>query len=259
MASSTVAFVLVPGSFATPILYEDNIVAGVRGKGYDIKAIELLSANDGSRQPPPKMEDDAAHIRAAVLAILDDEASPKDVVLTVHSYSGIPGSSALKGLSKADRAAEGKSTGVTGIVYMGSFVPLLGETVRGIMGETTPEPYKTGIPGGYLPPIQSELAALIFNDLSPEDALKLHSQMSTHSSDTYDGKASYEAWKDILTVQIIPEADLIVGTALQEEMYQKALAAGGKITRVLVKGAGHAINISQTDTVVDEMIKLARS
>lgn len=251
-------FVIVPGSFATPALYDENISSSLRAKGHEVRSVELLSANDGTRMPPATMEEDAAHIRAAVTSILDDEASPKDVVIVLHSYSGIPGSSSLQGLGKAERAAQGKITGVTGITYMGAFVPLLDHSVRDIMLDAAPEPYKTGIPGGYLPSIPVDLAALIFNDTSVEDAGRYHAMMTLHSSDSYNGKTSYEAWKDIPSVQIIPERDMIIPPALQEDMHQKAVEAGGKVSRVYVKDAGHAVNVSQTELVVNEIIKLAQ-
>ncbi|KAH7037785.1 Alpha/beta hydrolase fold-1 [Microdochium trichocladiopsis] len=265
MAASTakdeVAFVVVPGSFATPALYEDNIVAGLRSRGYRVDLIGLLSANDGSRLPAPTMEDDAAHIRAAALAILDDPEQPRDVVLSVHSYSGIPGSSALKGLAKAERSAQqGKpATGVVGIVYLGSFVPFEGQSIRDIMGEAMPEAYRIGSPGGYLPGVSKELAPLIFNDLPPERALEILNAMTLHSSDSYSGKASYEAWRDIPSRQLIPEQDLIVPVPVQLQMYDKAAAAGGKITKVVVPGAGHALNVSKTELVVQELVKAAEA
>lgn len=261
MSASTVAFVLVPGSFATPQLYEDNIVAGLKSRGYHVNNLDLLSANDGSRLPPATMEEDAAHIRAAVLAILDNAEQPRDVVVCCHSYSGIPTSSALKGLAKAERPShEGKpATGVVGIVYMGSFIPLEGESIRDIMGEAMPEAYRTGNPGGYLPGVTAELAPLIFNDLPAEKAQQITSAMTLHSSDSYSGKASYEAWRHIPSVQIIPDQDLIVPTTLQLQMYDKATAAGGKVIKVVAPGASHAIPISQTEFVVNELVKAAEA
>lgn len=258
-ASHNVAFVIVPGSFATPALYEDNIVAGLRAKGYRVDLTGLLSADDGSRQPAATMDDDAAHIRAAVTAILDDSEHPHDVVLCLHSYSGLPGTSALKGLAKAHRAAQhGKpATGVVGIVYLGSFVPFEGQSLRDIMADAMPEAYRVRDPGGYMPGVSSEYAPLIFNDLPADRALEILGAMTLHSSDSYSGRASYEAWRDIPSRQIIPEQDLIVPTAIQLQMYDEVVAAGGKLTKVIVPGAGHAINVSQTELVVNELINAA--
>ncbi|CAG8958219.1 hypothetical protein HYFRA_00000573 [Hymenoscyphus fraxineus] len=47
----------------------------------------------------------------------------KDVVLVVHSYAGIPGSAAIKGLSKAESASNGLLGGIIGVVYESAFIP----------------------------------------------------------------------------------------------------------------------------------------
>lgn len=153
MAPKT-SFIIVPGSFATVPLY-DSLVAVLREQGHDARAINLPSANDGSVLPPPTGEDDAKHIRKEITANLDSETGPSDVVVLLHSYSGVPGSSALEGLSRADRSAEGKTTAVVGVLYLASFVLPLGESNRSWMSarDAMPEPFKSGIPGGYLPPI----------------------------------------------------------------------------------------------------------
>jgi len=254
-----VAFLVVPGSFATPAGY-DQLIESLHAKGHDAKSIALLTANDGSRLPPATMEDDAEHIRAAVLAIIDDAAHPKNVVITLHSYSGVPGTSALKGLGPADRKAQGKETAVVGILYMAAFLPALGQSNRDIMIEfdAMPEPYKSGISGGYLPAVPAEFAPVIFNDVESQDLVTRNfNTMTQHSSDSYSGKASYEAWKDIPSVQIIPGSDLVVPVPVQEAMHERAAAAGGKVKRVFVEGGSHGINVSQPELVVGEMIKLA--
>ncbi|KAH8897888.1 alpha/beta-hydrolase [Thozetella sp. PMI_491] len=252
-------FVIIPGSFATPASYT-RLEAALRQKGQDVQVVGLLSANDGTRRPAPKMEDDAEHIRAAVTSILDSSIDPKNVVMLLHSYSGIPGSSALKGLGKTDRAAEGKATAVVGIVYLGSFLAPLGSSVRDIMGEfdAMPEPAKTGVPGDYLPVIDKAFIPLLFNDLKDQAEIdEAFAGMTQHSSDTYSGKLSYEAWKYIPTVQIIPQNDAIVPVPIQEAMHERVKAAGVDVQRVFVEGAGHALNISMPERVAAEMIALA--
>lgn len=258
MAPKT-SFIIVPGSFATVPLY-DSLVAALRDQGHDVRAINLPSANDGSVLPPPTGEDDAKHIRKEVTANLDSETDPSNVVVMLHSYSGVPGSSALKGLGRADRTAEGKTTAVVGVMYLASFVLPLGVSNRAWLSarDAMPEPFKTGIPGGYLPPIDPSFGAFVFNDVkSEEDQAKYLAMMARHSSDSYNSVVTYEAWKYIPSVLVIPENDVIVPTPLLEEMYEQAVAAGGKIRRVFVEGAGHCVNVSRPDFVAEELVKLA--
>ncbi|KAI3401432.1 hypothetical protein diail_10866 [Diaporthe ilicicola] len=222
------SFLIVPGSFGTASLY-GSLVDALKDQGQEARAIDLPSANDGSRLPAPTAD-------------------------------GVPGSSALKGLSKADRSAEGKSTAVVGVLYLAAFVLPLGQSNRGWLSshDAMPEPYKTGIPGGYFPPVAPSFAPHIFNDLeSAEEAPRYLSLMTRHSSDSYSGVVSYEAWKDIPSVLVIPGKDVIVPTPLLELMYEQAVAAGGKIRRVFVDGAGHCVNVSRPELVAEELVKLA--
>lgn len=259
MANQKASVVIMPGSFTTPPFY-DPLVNTLRGQGFDAKAIPLLTANDGSVQPAPTADDDAAHIRQTVTSILDDASNPQDVVLALHSYSGIPGSSALEGLGRAARTAQGKHTAAVGVVYMASFCLPRGQDSRSFLGAhgAMPEAGRVGNPGGYLPPINPSYLPSIFNDVeSGDDVARWAGMMTRHSSDSLDGAVRYEAWKEIPSVLIIPEKDLVVPAKLQEEMYEDAVAAGGKVTKVFVEGAGHSVPATRPELVAAEIAKLA--
>lgn len=262
-APPKVSFLIVPGSFSTPQAYA-ALIARLQSQGYEARATELLSANDGTRMPPATGDDDAAHIRREVLSLLDGEtaAAPSNVVLAAHSYGGMPTTSALRGLDRAHRAAQGKTTAVVGIVYLASFLIPLGQSNREFMGAVgaLPEAVRVGVPGGYMPAIDRSLAKLIFNDVESEEEVETYFGMFTrHSSDSFDSKITYEAWKEIPSVYMIPGEDLVIPTQLQLAMFERAVAAGGKVTKVFVEGAGHALNVSQLERVVAEMIKLAKA
>ncbi|KAK5096470.1 hypothetical protein LTR24_002535 [Lithohypha guttulata] len=252
-----VTFVLVPGSFTIPAEY-DKVEGLLKDRGHKVKPVSLLSANDGTRMPPATVEEDTAHIREELLSVLD--AQRHNVVMCVHSYSGVPGSSALRGLSKPDRLAAGKDTSVLGIVYVGSFLPVVGQSLRDILGEAMPEPYKTGFPGEYMPAISSEMAAFIFNDVEDQSEMaKYYAMMTRHSSNSYGGKCTYAAWMDVQSVQIIPEKDVILPVHVQEAMYERAVKDGGKVKRVFLEGAGHCPNVSRPQLVVDELVGLVQA
>ena len=54
----------------------------------------------------------------------------KDVVLTMNSYGGFPGTEASKGLSKKEREANGLKGGIIELVYLASFLPAVGLSLR---------------------------------------------------------------------------------------------------------------------------------
>ncbi|KAJ7766492.1 Alpha/beta hydrolase fold-1 [Mycena maculata] len=255
-----VSYLIVPGSFATPALYDD-LVALLHKQGHNVRAISLPSANDGTRLPAPTAADDAAHIREELTALLDHETTPSDVLLLLHSYAGVPGSSAVQGLGRSDRALQAKATAVVGIVYLASFLLPLGMSNRRflITHKAMPDDVAAGVAGGYLPPIDPAFAPFLFNDVPDEaERARLLGLMTQHSSDSYDGAVAYEAFKHIPSVSIIPGNDLIVPTRLQELMYE-AVATDGNVSRVFVEGAGHCLNNSRPDIVAAEMVKLAES
>ena len=85
-------------------------------------------------------EEDAEFIRSRMLLpVLDIEKH--DVVMISHSYSGMPASAAARGLGKADRTMEGKTTSVLGQIFIASILP------RGGDGKDV-----VGTFGGQLPP-----------------------------------------------------------------------------------------------------------
>lgn len=147
---------------------------------------------------------------------------------------------------------------MTGIVYIASFLPVLNESLRDIMREHMPEDYRAGFPGDYYPPTQPEFVPFIFNDVTDQaEVAKYYGAMTRHASDTFSGKTTYEAWKDIESVQIIPQSDYIVPVMVQEHMYKRTVEEGGKVRRVAIEGGGHCPNISQPDLVVGELLKVA--
>jgi pimeloyl-ACP methyl ester carboxylesterase len=103
------------------------------------------------------------------------------------------------------------------------------------------------------------MAAYTFNDLEDKEALsKYANSMTGHSSDTYSGKATWTAYKEIPGTTIIPDQDVIIPTVEQEAMYKRATDAGANLKRVVATGGGHAITVTQPQLVVDELIKLAQ-
>lgn len=257
--SQTPAFIIAPGSFAKPALYS-QLENEIRSRGHEVYVVALPSVDDASGRPAATMEQDAAHIRRIILSYLDHAFHPQDVVLITHSYGGIPGNCALEGLGRADRLQHDKNTAVTGLISMASHLPLEGESIRSIYATYNidlPEPLKFGVPGDYMPVNHQVIAGAVFNDVSdPDFVQELASQFAAHSSDSYDGKVTYEAWKAVPTLAIIPDTDLLMPFALQNGMFERA-ATAGEVKKVVIKGAGHGVNISRTQEVLEEIFNFS--
>ena len=199
------------------------------------------------------MSEDAAEIRKSILSLLDQG---HDVIVGVCSYGGVPGGEACKGLSRVSRPNQ---SAVVGIVYFASFLPLLGESLRDIQGPYMQEPFLSGFPGQYLP-MPEGMGPYAFNDVTdPKLVEKYMSEFLEHSSDSYSGKVTYEAWKEIPGWAIVPEKDMIVQVQLQDTMIDRVKSRGGKIETRVVEGAGHCVFLTREDECLRVLQEAAKA
>lgn len=115
--SSKPTLILVPGSWHVPEHFEP-MTKLLETHGYHVVGARLPS----NRQTPPWGQtclDDAAAVAARILTECD---AGNDIVLVMHSYGGVPGSSAAKGLLKKDREAHGLKGGIIGLIYIAALV-----------------------------------------------------------------------------------------------------------------------------------------
>lgn len=140
MSSTKPIFVLVPGSFATPIWYE-KVTSFLQKAGYEWEDAPLPSANsEGKYKVPPTVQDDATSIKGVISGLVD---SGKEVIVVMHSYGGYPGTEATEGLAKVDLQKQGKEGGVVGLVYIAGWMPPVGKSIFTLQGE--PESLKNAV------------------------------------------------------------------------------------------------------------------
>ena len=152
MASSHQSFLIVPGAWHQPGMYE-KLVTSLKGAGCSAVVGSLPSCD---AQDPQKVtcSTDAEAIRKQIMHLT--EADAKEIVVVCHSYGGIPGAGAAHGLSKIARAKEGKKGGVTGLVYVSGFVVPEKLSLLDIMGGRH-APY-VGVDQVPVPPLDSVTA-----------------------------------------------------------------------------------------------------
>ena len=104
--------VLIPGAWHTARCY-DVITPLLEDAGYSTTALTLPSV--GAEPPVTSTDEDAALILSTISDLAD---AGQDVVVVLHSYGAVPGSDAMKGLSKDERSHRGLKGGVIALVYM---------------------------------------------------------------------------------------------------------------------------------------------
>lgn len=65
----------------------------------------------------------------------------REVVVISHSWSGLPVSSALDGLSRSQRQKDGQEGGVIKLVFLSAFLPDVGQSLLQAFGGQAPEWY----------------------------------------------------------------------------------------------------------------------
>lgn len=133
--SSKPTLVCIAGCWHTTEILEP-LTKRLAAAGYlDIRSVAPVSTTTTSLQPDGM--GDIVAVRAVLeKAILEDA---KDVVVVAHSYGGILGSSASKGLLKQDCEAEGKHGGVVRMIFLSGYTLREGESVATINEVRTPE------------------------------------------------------------------------------------------------------------------------
>ena len=135
MAATKPTIVLIPGAWFHPSTY-DQFISILQRLSYP-----TVYAPYPSLDPSDPATADAAHDTEAVLQnfllpLIENEG--KDVVILMHSYGGVPGSSAARGLAKAQRSKKAKKGGVVGLIYFSGFVLPDGASVADGQGGQLP-------------------------------------------------------------------------------------------------------------------------
>lgn len=78
----------------------------------------------------------------AVRSIVQHECNEgREVIVVSHSWSGLPVSSALDGLSRAQREKTGQKGGVVKLIFLSAFIPDVGQSLLQAFGGIAPDWY----------------------------------------------------------------------------------------------------------------------
>jgi pimeloyl-ACP methyl ester carboxylesterase len=272
------SILIVPGSFARPEFY-DPIVSAVHSYGYPIHALHLPSVapETGPTGPPPSLYDDAAFIAGEIEKLADEG---KDVVLVAHSYGGVPATESLKGLSKEERAKDGKKGGVVRLAYLTCLVPAVGVNSASVLADVPAEArleLKIDVRACfchcsicaaqltisqengwmYHDPIERS-AEICFSDISKERGEAWMRKFSRHSSVSFMGELTYAGYKDVPVSYMLCEEDLCIPPKNQREGIDIIEKVSGRKVDVTSIHAGHIPNESQPQAVIDWIVGAAK-
>ncbi|KAK8134843.1 alpha/beta-hydrolase [Apiospora sp. TS-2023a] len=191
-SSSQPILVLVPGAFGTPEGYA-KLFPYLAEAGIPTQPGGYPSA-DPADPTTATCAKDVAHLRDHVLLPLLDEQQ-KDVVLLAHSYGGVVGGAASKGLDRQTRTAGGYKTSVIGLIYVAGNITLEGESLLQAVGRAYPPFIKLNKPSPNLALIEPHMVHL-YNDCDASRAEELAKAMVPHASLAFETPPSAPGWAD---------------------------------------------------------------
>lgn len=257
MASNT-TFIIVPGAWH-PASSLEPIMEPLRAAGYNVTGIDLASFG---AEPP--LNDFKADIDLVSNAIEDAAEKGQDVVVFMHSYGGVVGTEACRGLGKKERKASGKEGGVIRLIFCTAFLVDEGESAEinqfgqtdiialgvSIMDVLNNKPLPWFIVSDNGARVEVDKPEDVFyNDLSREEAQKCIDKLAHHSYRCLGNKLTYAAYKDIPTTYLYCAKDNAIPLFAQQKMVKDAQILGVDVDTLTLESS-HSPFLSMPDEVV---------
>ncbi|CEJ62743.1 hypothetical protein PMG11_11234 [Penicillium brasilianum] len=247
MASST-TILFIPGAWHSPHCF-DKVASRLEDEGYKTDLVHLPSVNP--IVPDSDFADDVAQIRSQIEAAVN---SGQRVIITVHSYGGLPGCEAIRGLDWETRKMQGRPGGVVHLFFCCSFIVPQGKSLISSFG------------GNDLPWFQiSEDRRLVtpatpietfYNDMTEADAQLAANTLKPHSYQTFHSKLNFAAWRHLPSTYLYCLKDAAIPIQIQKMMVEEV--AKGVNIHTDVVDSSHSPFYTAPDEVAAAIMKADR-
>ncbi|KAJ5156759.1 hypothetical protein N7492_009562 [Penicillium capsulatum] len=246
--------VLVHGAWSTPFGYQTYIDA-LRRQGFQVHCPRLPTCSDES-PPTASLADDIACIEEVVRGLV--EAGDR-VLMILHSYGGVVGSSAVDGLSLTERKAAGHPGGVVHLLYVCGYILDVGTCVWNILEEAKfdhlwDQFIDTDANGLTL--IKDPNLLLFSGRAEQEIVDRALQSLVRFPKPVLHTTVTAAAWKTIPTTYISTLEDYAVPLVYQEIMLKKVRKQGVEL-KVETYDADHSLYITKEKEMVDAAVKAA--
>ncbi|KAF2681998.1 alpha/beta-hydrolase [Lentithecium fluviatile CBS 122367] len=242
-------FVLLHGAWHTPRCW-DRLVSELAKAGYESIAPALPSTGT---PPTPDWSADVEIIRGTVSGLLKKE---RDVVVVMHSFSGMTGGTSLDGLDKDSRVAKNLKGGVVRLIYVVAFLVPEGfqHSPRGTRDNMVPE-MKTDLEAGTITVQPEHAKSMFYQDLDNDTVAGLAKELQPHSFGAFWSTTTHAAWRYIPTTYIICTADMPTTVTAAQYLVDSAKESGPhKIDNLIKVDAGHSPFISKPEWTASTLI-----
>ncbi|KAI1379720.1 alpha/beta-hydrolase [Hypoxylon crocopeplum] len=247
-------FVFLHGAWHTPKCWEP-LIAALDKAGYSGNSVAPALPSTNATPLPSDWSGDLEIIRSTV----SDLVREHDVIVVVHSFSGMTAGTALEGLDKQACAAKGLKGGVVRLVYIAAFLVPEGfqHSPHGTRDNMIPE-MKTDFETGQVTVLPEDAKEMFYQDLDDAKVAKLIKDLRPHSLGTYWCITTYAAWRYIPTTYIICTKDRPTTVAAEHYLIETAKASGThKIDNIIEIDAGHSPFFSKTQWMAEILMREA--
>ncbi|KAI8946317.1 Alpha/beta hydrolase fold-1 [Xylaria longipes] len=252
MSAKHPTVVLVPGAWTAPIAYH-KLVSALEAKSFNIH-VPALPTNNGDRPPNSSFDGDIQAVRQVVQRLAYEG---KEVIMLMHSYGGIAGTSALEGLTRKDFQSKGLPGGVVHLIYVAAFMLGLEQNIRTVVqavnltGRNSLVQFAND--GAWFPvdPVQ-----LLYQDLTPEDQEEQTKLLKWGNSVILTGNTIYEAWKDVPTLYVRSTEDRWLPPEFQDFCLKNAENAGVSVS-VSALQSGHSPYVKFAEEIAEMTLQVS--
>ncbi|KAI1740507.1 Alpha/beta hydrolase fold-1 [Xylaria scruposa] len=245
-------FVLLHGAWHSPQCWS-RLIAELEKAGCTAVAPSLPSC--GSTPPTPDWAEDVQVIRSTV----SDLVVERDIVVVMHSFSGMTGGTALEGLDKETCLAKGLQGGVVRLVYICAFLVPEGfqHSPHGTRENMVPE-MKTDLDKGIVTVMSEDAKGMFYQDMDDDTVELLVKDIRPQSLGAFWSTTEHAAWRFIPTTYILTLKDKPSTVAAARYLIDTAKASGThKIDRVIELQTGHSPFISCPELTARTLIEEA--
>ncbi|KAE8440901.1 hypothetical protein EG329_006322 [Mollisiaceae sp. DMI_Dod_QoI] len=207
-----------------------------------------------------------ADMKAVRDAIEGETTQGRDVVVVVHSYGGLVGVSAIKGLTvtkeETSTSTKDQSGHVIGVIMMATGFAITGMSFLDGAGGKPPPIWKANEETGFAE-FLVDPRPLFYHDLPEEEGKYWVSQLKNHSlkSLAEGGEHVYAGWKDVPVWFLATTEDKAFpppAAEIQRMFVQKAKDEGGDVTLREI-ASSHSPMLSMPKETVDFILEALKA
>lgn len=267
-------FVLLHGAWHKPQCW-DLLVEELTRKDYEAVTPKLPSS--GSEPPTADWSEDVRIIHQTVLDLVEKE---REVVVVMHSFSGMTGGTSLQDLDKESRASKNLKGGVIRLVYIVAFLVPEGfqHSPHGTRDNMVSE-MKTDLEAslqyiirwwclanlteplpqaGTVTIRPEDVKHMFYQDLDDATVSELAKELQPQSLGAFWSTTTHAAWRVIPTTYILCTADVPTTVIAARYLVDTAKANGPhKIDNVIEVDTGHSPFISRPEWTASALIEEA--